>query len=274
MPQDKKPRVAAYSFDFVTRVHLEDELREKPFFCAPRFADADAWAAAMVDKENVELLLEAGQVEMKIPKDCTAPQLHRWLQKWVSKLKIKDKWIMEVNTAMRNPDQVPHGKASGYLRKAEVHQKVLSQEDCERLVKMLPKTKSSTKRDTAQLDARFTSSCELTERTRSHMKILGMLREIDFESKVKQIVMKATPGLQRNKMSLRAVEEDEVKMKLFINIYEPSPQENVGNGGKKRKRSGVDKEAVSGLETHTYQPDGGWWQPWAILGSGQGSGQG
>ena len=52
-------------------------------------------------------------------------------------------------------------------------------------------------------------------------------------------------------MSLRTVEDDEVKMKLFINIYEPSPQENVGNGGKKRKRSGVDKEAVSGLETHT-----------------------
>jgi hypothetical protein len=68
---------------------------------------------------------------------------------------------------------------------------------------------------------------------------------------VKQLVLKATPGLQRNKRSLRVIEEDEVKMKLFINVYEPGPQENASNVGRKRKREVVGKEVVSGLETHT-----------------------
>ncbi len=71
---NKKPRVKAYPFDFVTRVHLEDELREDPFFCEPRFEDVDAWEAAMVNQENADSLLTAGQAEiqMKIPSDCTA----------------------------------------------------------------------------------------------------------------------------------------------------------------------------------------------------------
>ena len=247
----KKPQVAAYSFDLVDRIKLEDALRENPIWCKPRYQDADAWATALLLPANVERILKDGQEAMQIPNDCTAPALRRWLQKWVSKLKSKDKWVLEVRAAMRNPDQVPQGKASGYLRKAAVHKEVLSQAVCQKLAKLLPKKKSSNKEDNPQLDSKDMKSFLLKETINSHKKILTLLQQNDFESKLKQLVLKETLGLQRSKMSLRELEEEEIQMQLFVNMYEPGPQESAGKGGKKRKREVVDKEVVSGLETHT-----------------------
>lgn len=250
---DKKAttRVKALSFDQATRVQLEDELREAPFFCAPRFNDVEAWAAAMVDKENVQLLLEAYQEEMKIPNDCSASELRRWLQKWVSRLKSKDKWISEVSAAMKNPDQVPQGKESGHLRKAAVHQGVLSQEVCNELLKRLPMKEFSTKQGTPQLDTTGLKSFLLKKTKASHKKVLALLEQNDFESKLKKLVLEEVLKLQRSKMDLRMIGEDEIKVKLFVNTYEPGPQESTGKGGKKRKREVVKNNAVSGLEVHT-----------------------
>ena len=242
----------AYSFDFVLRSWLEDELMEDPIICDPRSQDVDAWTKAMVNRENVAILLQRYQELMRIPNDCTIPSLHRWLQKWSSKLKAKDKWILEVNAAMRNPDQVPHGKASRYLRKAAVHQEVFSQDVCEKLIKLLPKVESSTKRGTTQFDTKYTKSYELAEEKVSHKEVFKLLKNVGFESKMKQLVLKATPGLQRSNSGLREITEEDVQMQVFVNIYEPGPQESANRGGKKRKREKVDKnEGKSGIETHT-----------------------
>jgi hypothetical protein len=108
----------------------------------------------MTNKENVETIRAHYRHADRILKDCTLELLHRWIQQWVSKMQSKEKRVMQANTAMQNPAQVPQGKKSNYLRKAQVAKELLPKQLCEEILSLLSGIEASTERGNTEFNNR------------------------------------------------------------------------------------------------------------------------